>query len=391
MNNGFNDKLGEGKIPVKRVIKKKKKKIIKKPIETSFEDLSINDILNKIEQDEYLTDPNSIESDDFKPFEEDDDGVLIIEDDLKTRCKKWILRFLNGLRLENLFRIEDEDINSRRGVEFAIVVHLLILILVVFPYDLFRIKEKKVSKIRVSVLQMGAAGGMGATIMSDPAKLESQLPTEAKKEVIANEVVTEKRPIEKPIEEIKKQDDFAKKIEKLEKIATKKEDKKSVEDISKSLSKKDSKKEKVVQNDLDSGASSSAVAESNRVLDKFSDAGSINGVSKGEKQGGIANERNIISAAFHKYWLQTKVANNMPKDIVVDVEVYFDIEGRVLKYNIIEKKYTQDYQITAYREAKESVRDTIEACKKVDGLAKDRYALWQKVDLQFRYSKLTFN
>lgn len=426
MNSDGASQNGKKKI-IKKIIKKK---IIKKKVEKSFDDLSIDEILNKIESSEY-NEPRVDLSSSYSEYEESE---IVIKDDFKSSLKKWCLKTLDRLRFENLFKIEDEDIDSKKGIDFAIITHIVLLILAIFPYDLFVVKPKKESKIKVSILQKGAIGGMGSTVISDPTKLGPQASTEEKNEVIggddavskevqkeeikAKEEIKEIKKPEQPKEDIKQKpiDNDSKKIEmpsekkpKEKKVEELKKDN-QIDEITKSLelSKKPNKKPTTNENSKDQaknsstekqknnnptsqkgdGKSSPATLDRSSAFDKFSEASSINGISTGEKQGGVVNERNIISATFHKCWLQTKVSGTMPKDIVVDVDVYFDVNGKVINYSIIEAKYNEPYKVLAYNQAKESAKTAIQNCSQIQGLSKERYGVWKKVNLQFKYSQL---
>lgn len=338
--------------------------------------------------------------------------------------KNWFFDILNRSQPQKLFAVPDPDTDTKIGMQKSLIFHLIILVIILIPFDMI-FKVKKPSKVKITIIQRGVQSGMGSTVMTDKSKKDAQAPTkdqdamttelaaiDAKtpdKKIDTTQQKTEPPKPQNQSDKLNKQD--AKKLQEnlalLEKstkdvpVAKKLDDKKQPDKLAKPEPQKPTKTDSKPQNNQSSATTKNidpdaklgnenraATVERNTIMDKFADAGSVNGITQGEKRGGIANERNIIAANFYKCWVATNVLNTMPKNISVDAVVYLDIDGNVSSYNIADKSYQTDYENMQYNKAKDSAVYAINTCNKVAGLDKTRYSVWKKVELNFKYSKL---
>ncbi|QED23508.1 hypothetical protein [Candidatus Deianiraea vastatrix] len=326
----------------------------------------------------------------------------------KRDLKYYINKFKNNLKLTNLFGIEDEDIKPKRGIEIALILHLIIFIVIIFPWYIFA-KPKKMEK-RVAVTVMRKAGGNNTgenapVVAENPNNNEQNKQDNSLTKNNKEEKVVKKDVKEKPVAKEKDGNNVSKIIDNLKSFANgksndvinnnqvekasqknKNDDKSSKKDVPE---KSEKQKKDAVKNDSGSNAKASDGSDGGVGKDsRFTDVADIDGISTEKEVSGIANDKNTIAAQLHACWTQTQLKSKMPKDIFVSVLINFSPNGQISSYNIREKQYLNASQNIAYNVAKDNVKIALENCKNIKGLRSENYQQWRQISVNFKYSEI---
>lgn len=285
---------------------------------------------------------------------------------------KKLLNFLgrccNKLNPNHVFDLGQEDVNAKRNIEIAIAMHLIMLILVLFPYD--KLFPKKHIKFEGVFVQLGSPKSIinpnGNNI---PTMNHNNIPSNTDLEV----------PKSSPQIEEQEKSIFKKIVKSVKGIATSSTD----GTIPVTNGEVKDNKKTTTNNQISDGLGTG-------MRDEYEDFTDINSVTSSGEMRGMNNDKKIISAHLLTCWMATQVSMRMPPDISVNVMLYFNQDGTIDHYKIIDKSYETPSKMLAYNVAVENAKKAIENCRNVKGLNEKNYSIWSTMNVTFKYSKIDF-
>ncbi len=286
-------------------------------------------------------------------------------------------RFITFLRsiwkkskLQLMFDLKDEGGNAQKSIEIAFAIHLILLILIIFPYDKLYVKNiVRPSGVFVKLQMISKPNPNGNNIAaSNLVDVQSNQKALDKSSAAALNPKSD-AVVKGGISSLL--DDINSKVRNI--IDKKPETKKATE------------AKQVAKN---SSANSQNSPDGTGIKDAADDAQDINSVTSHGEMDSVQNGKQIIAAQLHACWTATQVNSQMPPGISVDVVLHFSSDGNIQTYNILPKQYANPNQALAYSTAVDSARQAISNCRYIKGLSVNTYDSWKVLNVSFKYSKI---
>lgn len=310
------------------------------------------------------------------------------------RDRLWNLyEFILTLRPGVIFNLRDSDSDGSKTADISIAIHLVLFILAIFPYDFFQHKPIEEKRVNIAIMRSGgkkAIQNNNQRVEPEEAHVSPEIPESPKieKPDIEKKVAEVKPDVAKEIE-LKKPDQSKTNIPKkdpINKAVATPNDKLASENTKSNMNTTDAKTTNTSPTNTSQSSANGNTGNSADILEGLED---VNDVTSAGKNSKVYNARAIISSVFHKHWIKAHLATKAANDLGVKVVVFFDKDGNITNYKIIEPKSDNDVDEMYYQELISGINIVMLNCKTVPNLPVESYNSWKEVVLTFKYSAVS--